>query len=682
MDMAHINLASYLFAALAFLLFFGLQLTARREGLPARLLVVATLVSGIWSLVLAVASLTASPPYHLMLALDAVRYITCILFLGSLLQTSDNLNQLIAQSRLLRIFVPLALLLVVMDLFMPELGFPPVTVLFSAHLSLAVVGLMIVEQVFRFGDRQQKWALKPLCLAYGAQFAFDFAMFAEATLFNHLDLMMWVGRGVVFALTVPFLLISARRIKQLSLRIFVSRQVVYHSTLLFGAGLYLLLMAAVGYYIRFFGGEWGTLGQVLFFALALLLLASLFLSESLRRQVQVFITKHFYANRYDYRIEWLKTNQKLAERADDACIYQTALDAMATVAKAPAGILLRRSDRMLSIQAHLGTITAEQAQLIASEVIRAEAFCLQSRWIIDLHEFSEHPERYPELTLDVPLLHKYGIKTLVPMIEGEELTGFFALGRLEGEPEINWEDRDLFNTVTHQLATFLSLHEASEALAESKQFDAFNRMSAFLVHDLKNIVAQLNLIVVNAVRHKHNPEFIDDSLDTLTNAVSKMQRIMNQLKQSAPSPESRRQVALCALLKEQVARHQSQQPQPELSCVTDATIRVDSERFSAIIGNLIQNAQDATDKSGSVTVSLTTNNDWVDICVSDTGSGMSAQFINERLFKPFDTTKGNAGMGIGVYDARQFVQNCGGNLTVQSELGEGSCFTLRLPLHS
>ncbi|GAA5218548.1 PEP-CTERM system histidine kinase PrsK [Corallincola platygyrae] len=682
MDMAQINLVSYLFAGLAFLLFFGLQLTTKRTGLPAKLLFATTLFHLVWAVLLGIGSLAEHPPYHLMLALDGARYIVSILLLASLLHSSETINVLIKRSKILRWFLPLSLLLIFSDLFMPELKFPPVTVLFSGHLSLAVVGLMAVEQVFRYGDNQQRWALKPLCLAYGAQFAFDFAMYAEATLFNHLDLIMWVGRGLVFALSVPFLLISSRRIKQLSLKIFVSRQVVFHSTLLFGAGIYLLLMAGAGYYIRYFGGEWGTLGQMLFFALALLLLASLFLSDSLRRQVQVFITKHFYANRYDYRIEWLKTNKKLAERGVDDCIYSTALDAMATVAKTSTGCLLRRQGQHLVEQAHTASLGNNATRDIAREVALAKPFCQETRWIIDLDEYQNHPGRYASLSIDVALLRQNGIEILVPMMEGEQLTGFFALGRAEGEPSINWEDRDLFNTVAHQLATFLSLHEASEALTESKQFDAFNRMSAFLLHDLKNIVAQLNLIVVNAVRHKNNPEFIDDSLDTLSNAVAKMQRLMTQLKQSTPTPESRKQVNLCSLLEEQVARHQQSQPKPILSCSEQISISLDGERFAAIIGNLIQNAQDATPDEGEVTVTMATRKGGVEILVNDTGCGMSREFINERLFKPFDTTKGNAGMGIGVYDARQFVQGCGGSLAVESEEGKGSCFTLSLPIHS
>ena len=67
------------------------------------------------------------------------------------------------------------------------------------------------------------------------------------------------------------------------------------------------------------------------------------------------------------------------------------------------------------------------------------------------------------------------------------------------------------------------------------------------------------------------------------------------------------------------------------------------------------------------------------ITVRDTGSGMSPAFIRDQLFKPFQTTKAS-GMGIGAYEAHQYVQELGGNLTVQSEVGVGTCFEIRLPI--
>jgi signal transduction histidine kinase len=94
---------------------------------------------------------------------------------------------------------------------------------------------------------------------------------------------------------------------------------------------------------------------------------------------------------------------------------------------------------------------------------------------------------------------------------------------------------------------------------------------------------------------------------------------------------------------------------------------------------LVQNAQEATDDIGSVRLELSGDEQHAVIKVIDNGSGMDEKFIAERLFKPFDTTKGNAGMGIGVYEARDYVLKYSGEITVLSKPGEGTTFTIRLP---
>jgi signal transduction histidine kinase len=130
-----------------------------------------------------------------------------------------------------------------------------------------------------------------------------------------------------------------------------------------------------------------------------------------------------------------------------------------------------------------------------------------------------------------------------------------------------------------------------------------------------------------------------------------------------------------------VAAHADRQPAPTLN--TDGVqLRVcaDPDRFGMIIGHVIRNAQDATPADGRVAVDVRREGDSAVIEVSDSGAGMSADFLRSRLFKPFDSTKGARGMGIGAYQVRQFVEEAGGEVRVESRPGEGTRFELRLPL--
>jgi signal transduction histidine kinase len=133
--------------------------------------------------------------------------------------------------------------------------------------------------------------------------------------------------------------------------------------------------------------------------------------------------------------------------------------------------------------------------------------------------------------------------------------------------------------------------------------------------------------------------------------------------------------------------------------VEDAWVDADPERLTMIVEHVIRNAQDATSEDGSVILSMTLDGGGdsangalpvgetsqlrvptVALAVADSGTGMSAEFISERLFKPFDTTKGSKGMGIGAYQVREYVKSLGGTVDVTSRVGQGTRITLRIPL--
>ena len=110
-------------------------------------------------------------------------------------------------------------------------------------------------------------------------------------------------------------------------------------------------------------------------------------------------------------------------------------------------------------------------------------------------------------------------------------------------------------------------------------------------------------------------------------------------------------------------------------------VKANPEKLRSVVGHLIQNAQDATSKDGEVTITIKASQENLVLFIQDTGSGMTDDFIKERLFKPFDSTKGLTGMGIGAYQAREYVRHLGGNIDVTSEVGVGSCFSVRLPIY-
>ena len=210
-------------------------------------------------------------------------------------------------------------------------------------------------------------------------------------------------------------------------------------------------------------------------------------------------------------------------------------------------------------------------------------------------------------------------------------------------------------------------------------FRSFNRMSAFVVHDLKNIITQLSLMMKNAERHRGNPEFQQDMLSTVENSLDKMRQMMLQLREGERPAGVASGVDLAPILA-RIAQAAQQRGRPlQIDVVDRVATRGHEQRLERVIGHVVQNALDATPASGTVTVKLAQSVGRAMVVVTDTGTGMSPEFIQNRLFRPFSSTKSN-GMGIGSYESFQYVKELGGSIDVKSELGQGSAVTLLLPL--
>jgi putative PEP-CTERM system histidine kinase len=547
------------------------------------------------------------------------------------------------------------------------------------HLLLAIAGLALVEQLFRNTPSQQRWAIKYLCLGLGGGFAYDFFMYADAVLFGRLDPNIWDARGFVQFLTVPLIAIAAARNPVWSLDIFISRGVVFHTTAVLTAGAYLLLMAAGGYFIRYWGGEWGTIAQLIFFFGAGLVLLVLLFSGQIRSRFKVFLSKHFFSYKYDYRDEWLNFTTALTSDAPGPDLRERVIQAMAKMVDSPGGVLWFKDDVGQYALAASWNLQAPQSVSADDAVV---GFMRDKGWLINLNEYHTTPEIYDGLRMPEWIEQIPNAWLVIPLVQQGGLCGLLLLQQPRAPREINWEDRDLLKTAASQAASYLALAEASAALAAARQFEAFNRLSAYVVHDLKNVVGQLSLVTVNAKRFGQNPAFMADAMATVENSVAKMQKMLAQLRQGRQLQQSATAIKLLPVVEEVIRHRSSARPVPELVSGHDygeVAVVAEHERLAAVIEHVVQNAQEATAADGWIKVRLVLAERNIIIEIEDSGCGMDETFIRDRLFKPFDTTKGNAGMGIGAYECREFLRGIGGNVSVVSTPGVGTLFQLHIP---
>jgi putative PEP-CTERM system histidine kinase len=549
---------------------------------------------------------------------------------------------------------------------------------FYGYLGIAIFGVVLVEWLHRRTPKNRWWGVKPLAIGLSGMFAFDLVIFSQAVLFRHIDDEMWTVRGIANAVAIFFVAVATKRNKAWTLDLHISRDAAFQSTALLAAGLYLLLVAAAAYWVHYFGGEWGRTLRIGFVFVALLAMATLVLSGSLRSRLKLFVSKNLFSYRYDYRVEWLRFTNLLGTSEHGENTYQQIVRAHADLVESSGGsIWLARGDYFCEI-AQLNFATTKEQIASSSALI---SFLQNTERVVLVDEFADTPENYPALRLPDWLTALKHAWLIVPLISGKELLGFVIIGRPRAPVEVNWEVLELLDTASRQAASYLAQSLAKEALVETEKFDAFNRMSAFVVHDLKNLVAQLALLPKNAVRHGHDPVFQQDMLETIEHVVGRMNELMLQLRTGTNPVEKPHVVALAALIPRLIAAKRLHKAGIEIEIEEHLRVLAHADRIERVIGHIIQNAIEAADQtSAQVTVKASVQNRFAVVEIADNGIGMTEQFIREQLFHPFQTSKPH-GMGIGMYESAQYVRSLGGRIEVRSELKKGTRFTLFLPLH-
>ncbi len=667
--------AGYAFAIVAHGLFALYLMLAWRGGQAGAVLLAAVLAGALWS-VGAYFSLATGWSWLAVLAglLDVARIAAWFAFLLVLLEATG------ANPRLLRRFATAAVLiagaLAVFQVPLESLPWFGRGAILTSLLA-AVLGLVLVEQLFRNLPAEARWGFKPLSLGLAAAFAFDIYLYAEGLMFQSLDAAVWAVRGFAHALILPLVAMSVARNRGWKIRISVSRQMVFHTSALLASGVYLLLVAGAGYYLQFFGGDWGRAFQVALVFAGLLGLLAVAVSGSLRARFRVWLSKHLFAYKYDYRTEWLGFTQALADASGERAPEEAVIKALADLVESPGGgIWLRDAAGDFGPGGRLNMPESDAVEPAAGPLA---GFLDDRGWIINLAEFRSRRDLYQGLSLPHWLSRLESAWLVVPLSCGGRLAGFVVLLSPRTPLEVDWEVLDLLKTAQQQAASYLSQLHAQEALLEAKKFDAFNRMSAFVVHDLKNLVAQLSLLMKNAERHRDNPEFQQDVLDTVAHVEGRMRALMGQLLEKT-SIDPRRPVDLAALMTRIAVAKAGQAPAPQVAQAEVVTVLAHADRLERILGHIVQNAMDATPHDGKVTIRVCRDDaDRAMVRVSDTGCGMSAEFVRDGLFKPFRSTKAS-GMGIGAYESRQYVREIGGSIEIDSQPGVGTEMRILLPL--
>jgi len=548
------------------------------------------------------------------------------------------------------------------------------------RLTTAAGALVLVHNLYGQSAPSTRSHIRYAMLGLAAMWIYDLNYYTVAYLGAASAERLAQWRGVAMALTVPLFAIAARQ--EEGWRIRLSRAAGFQSISLLAICAYFVLMAIVATALRGTAVDWPAAMMIAMLAGMTIAMMVVLPSARARGWLKVKLAKHLFEHRYDYRTEWLRFADTLGRAGvDDPPLGKRVIKAFADILEAPGGLLL------VADGSQPPAVAAEwnwPGELPASTQLSATAPLWdeveETRRIVEFDALRGGWAEDADKAMPVPqwIAEDARVWTAVPLAHHERLVGIVLMATPEYRRPLDWEDFDLLRTAGRQAASALAEARQEEALAQAQRFEEFNRRFAFILHDIKNLVSQLSLVTRNAERHADNPEFRADMMATLKSSVGKMNDLLarlapaSQTRVQAPRPLPLRPVLEAAAAAAPRGREVSVKSESDPWAVADAGA------LEQALGHLVLNACDASEAYSPISIETESHGASIAIAVVDQGQGMDSDFIRNRLFRPFASTKEN-GFGIGAFEARSLIHAMGGELQVESRPGAGSRFTIILP---
>jgi len=547
------------------------------------------------------------------------------------------------------------------------------------RVMITIFGLVLIENVVRNASSSEFWSLKHLAIALLCISAFQLFVRVPEFLTHKSDPELLIAQPLVYLLALPLFVVSSVRFPNLQLRVHSSRGFVFHSATLIATGILLQGIAAAAWYVRVYGGSTGTILAVVLLFAGVISLGVALVSSGVRSRVRRYINENFFSLKYDYRIEWEKVIRALSlnmEQSGPERVLRTVCD----VLDSPGGaVWIRRASwRQFLPSAKLG-FTADYVP-IPDDDPRLRVFGSEEKTFVAIAD-AEHEDdvsgwakSFPSSWLVIPLRYR------------SLLVGVAVLNKPRAPKKLDWEDENLIRLVALQLGAYLVQEETAQSLADARQLEEFNKRFAFVVHDIKNTIGQLSLLVRNASQFGHEPEFREDMVVTLRNAVERLDQLLKSLTavgtENVPGARTTQGIDLVEFISE-FTKQKSNLGQSMLlgsNCQSLDVELADVESLRRVLEHVVTNAAEASGPGKPVEIYLDAGKDSIAIKVTDHGAGMSEEFIREELFRPMRSTK-DGGFGIGAYQARELMRDLGGDIYVASRIGAGTSVTLSLPMH-
>lgn len=554
---------------------------------------------------------------------------------------------------------------------------------FFIYLILGLMlNLVLLENVLRSSKGSKKWQIKYIIFGLGSILAYFIYLSSQAILLSSINFALIPLTSSVILISTSIMAVFIVRHRLFDVDIFISRYVVYNSLTVFIVGLYLLAVGIITHSIKYFNIPFSYFLTSFFVFISILGLVILLFLASLRRKIQLFINRHFYKHKYEFRDKWMETIEKINSKRTVEEIKVTLKEMVSENMGARLVILWLYDAASKSYVTEQEDVPSNLKKIRRNHPLAEQIGKEANPFIIkDLMYNRSDPG-----SAIIDIIAAAGIKAALcaPLVADNELIGFILQGEDISGEAYRQDDLDFIKALATQAAVHIKTLRLTQEVLAFKEVEAFGRMSSFITHDLKNLMNSLSLTSQNARHNMANPEFQHDTIKTIDGTVSRMKDLMEKLSHVRKGLELRkadcdvRDIINRVLKKMMPAENKQIVIKTKLDDIPP--IHIDPEQIEMVFLNIVLNAYEAISGSGEIIVQAFASEGLINVKISDNGPGITADYLNNKLFRPFTTTKKN-GFGIGLYQCKAVVEAHGGCIDVESREGKGTCFTIQLPMH-
>ncbi len=470
-----------------------------------------------------------------------------------------------------------------------------------------------------------------------------------------------------------------RRIEE-DLHLTARREGTYRSAMAILFGLYLVFLGIIGMVIKWAGGDLETYISVLAAVFAVLLISGLLMMPTAGRGIRKIVDRYLYGSRLDFTAEWTRITDEISGILDLPTLVKTVAEFLEEAFSEQVDVFLPDSSGHTLTQYY--PFGSECRATLAVDS-RAADWLWRLGEPVAMETWISQAGNEADRSFLSEITESLNGQVVVPLLARRHFLGFAVLGPRRDRPEYDNDDFEFLAAMSNPVAFAIMTGQVSEELLARREMESFHRLSSFIIHDLKNSVSMLSMLLQNAERHINDPNFQTSALRTIREAVENMQKLIGKISAGAsPTGSTRRPVDLNATVRdvaETIGLPSHEHVDYSFEAAPDAIVQADPMYVRRVIENLFVNALEAMEERGTLRTrtSLVTLGEetYVYWELEDTGCGMTQEFVSTRLFRPFSSTK-KKGLGIGMYQVKEIVEADGGWISVESDPNAGTTFSV------